>query len=265
MIGYTKSETVPSSLARGVAANAANCAAYDADPEAYRSGVAKFEISKGIYGTKVVKRVLKRDQHDKCAFCEAIFDANVAGDVEHYRPKGAVNSGTEIIFPGYYWLGYEWTNLCYACPDCNGSRKRTHFPLSEDAARALDHHDDIEIEEPLLLDPYGPRNPRDHIQFVGEMPVWSTDAGEKTVKILGLDRTGLARDRLDHLRMLTIMFEIVEVLGESDAPKEVQLVTRARALLEAAILPTAKFSSAATDHLIALAAGENHVPEAPAS
>lgn len=264
MIGYTKTVAVPSSLARGIAANAANCAAFDVDPEAYRAGTAKFEILKGIYGTKVVKRVLKRDQHDKCAFCEAIFDANVAGDVEHYRPKGAVNSGAEIILPGYYWRGYEWTNLCYACPDCNGSRKRTHFPLAEEAARALDHHGDIETEEPLLLDPYGPRDPRDHIQFVGEMPVGSTDAGEKTIKILGLDRTALARDRLDHLRMLTTMFEIVEVLSESDKPKAIEIVGRARALLAAAILPTAKFSSAATDHLIALAAGENHVPEEPA-
>ena len=94
MIRYDKSVAVPSSLRRGIAANTANCAAYDAVPAPYRRGDASFIITGGIYGTKVVKRHLKADQHDKCGFCEAIFDANVAGDVEHYRPKGAVMTAT---------------------------------------------------------------------------------------------------------------------------------------------------------------------------
>lgn len=100
MIRHTKSAAVPSSLGRGVQANEDNCTAYDTAAADYRSGARSFDIRKGIYGTDVVKRQLKADQHDKCAFCEAIFDANVAGDVEHYRPKGAVDTDAGRIYPG---------------------------------------------------------------------------------------------------------------------------------------------------------------------
>ena len=263
MIRYAKSAIVPSSLARGFAANDANCAAYDADPAAYRSGAEKFDITGGIYGTKVVKRHLKAAQHDKCAFCEAIFDANVAGDVEHYRPKGAVLTGDGRIYPGYYWLGYSWANLSYACPDCNEYRKRDHFPIALEDARALDHHDDIVHEGPLLLDPYGTEDPRQHIRFRGEAPIGRTPEGDATIDILALDRTTLARDRLDHLRQLSLLHQSVRLLEDDPRQASIDHVARLRTRLAAAVEPTAKFSAAATDHLAALDAGEDYLPEAP--
>lgn len=261
MIRYAKSAAVPSSLSRGVVANAANCAAYDADPAAFRGGDAAFDITGGIYGTKVVKRHLKADQHDKCGFCEAIFDANVAGDVEHYRPKGAVMTTTGRIHPGYYWLGYSWPNLSYACPDCNEYRKRDHFPLADEGARARDHHDNIAAEEPLLLDPYGARDPRQHILFRGEAPEGRTREGETTIEVLALDRTSLARDRLEHLRNLSRLHESVRLLEDDPRPAAITYVARTRAQLAAAVGATAKFSAASADHLAALDAGHHYLPE----
>lgn len=261
MIRYVKSATLPSSLKRGVPENAANCAAYDGDPEGYTSGRLEFDIKGSIYGTKVVKRHLKADQHDKCAFCEAIFDANVAGDVEHYRPKGAVDTGDGKIKPGYYWLGYDWANLSYACPDCNEYRKRDRFPLVLEAARALDHHDDIAHEEPLLLDPYGGRDPREHIVFRGEAPIGRTDEGRSTIEILALDRTTLARDRLQHLRTLSLHRASILMLEHDPRPEAAILVGKLRHALAAAVTPQAEFSAASADHLAALAANENYLPE----
>jgi len=263
VIRYDKSEPVPSSLRRGVAANAANCESYDADPAAYRSGAARFEITSAIYGTKVVKRRLKRDQHGKCGFCEAIFDANVAGDVEHYRPKGAVEAQGDRIYPGYYWLGYAWTNLSYACPDCNEYRKRDRFPLFDEEARALDHHGDIAAEQPFLLDPYGARDPRAHIAFRGEAPIGLTPEGKTTIDLLALGRTTLARDRLHHLRLLTSLRESIGLLEHDARPEAIEYVERARSELAAAVQPEARFSAASADHLAALAAGENYLPEVP--
>lgn len=261
MIRYAKSAAVPTSLRRGIAANAANFAAYDAEPAAFRSGDAKFDITGGIYGTKVVKRHLKADQHDKCAFCEAIFDANVAGDVEHYRPKGAVMTANGRIHPGYYWLGYNWPNLSYACPDCNGYRKRDHFPLANEGARARDHHDHTSAEEPLLLDPYGARDPRLHILFRGEAPTGRTREGKTTIELLALDRTSLARDRFDHLRNLSRLHESVQLLEDDLRPAAIEYVARTRAQLAAAVGPAAKFSAASFDHLAALDAGHHYLPE----
>lgn len=261
MIRYAKSAIVPSSLGRGIAPNAANCAAYDANPGAYTSGASKFDTTSKIYGTKVVKRHLKIDQHDKCGFCEAIFDANVAGDVEHYRPKGAVQTDDGKIYPGYYWLGYSWPNLSYACPDCNEYRKRDRFPLALEAARALDHHDDIVHEEPLLLDPYGAEDPRQHILFRGEAPIGRTPEGDATIDILALDRTTLARDRLQHLRHLSRLRESVLLLEHDPRPEAIAYVAKVRADLAAAIQSAAKFSAAAADHLAALDAGERYLPE----
>ena len=79
----------------------------------------------------------------------------IGGDVEHYRPKGAIGSGKTKIRPGYYWLAYNWNNLYYACADCNQYRKRAAFPLVDETNRALDHHGAIGNEDPLILDPGG--------------------------------------------------------------------------------------------------------------
>ena len=259
MIRLTKSAAVPSSLRRGVPATATNCANYDADPAAFRNGTKTFDITSSIYGTKVVKRRLKTDQHDKCAFCEAIFDANVAGDVEHYRPKGAVNTDTGKLLPGYYWLGYQWTNLSYACPDCNEYRKRDYFPLADEGRRARDHHGDVADEEPLLLDPYGPKDPREHIFFRGEAPINLTPEGYTTIKLLALDRTTLARDRYIHLKHLGFLRESIGLLKDDSRPQAADYIARARAQIAAAVEPKARFSAAAADHLAALEAGFNYV------
>lgn len=260
MIRFTKSPTVPSSLRRGLAANAANCAAFEADPEAYRTGAKTFDIKKGIYGTEVVKRQLKRDQYDKCGFCEAIFDANVAGDVEHYRPKTAIMIDTGRIYPGYYWRGYFWENLSYACPDCNSYRKRDLFPLVLEDARALDHNGDVDHEEPLLLDPYGARDPRQHIRFRGEAPISDTPEGNTTIEILALDRTTLARDRLHHLRQLSQMRKSVALLEHDPREEAIAFVAELRAQLAAAVEARSKFSAASADHLAALDAGQDYLP-----
>lgn len=263
MISLTKSNKSPSSLRRGIARTAQDCLDYDADPHGYRSGVSDFDITSKIYGTDVVKRTLKTDQHGKCAFCEAIFDANVAGDVEHYRPKGAIDTAAGRVKPGYYWLGYVWSNLSYACPDCNGYRKRARFPLRQEAARALDHHGDLAAEAPLLLDPYGAENPRDHIVFRGEAPEGLTDEGSETIAVLGLDRTALARDRLQRLRDLRLMWNAAQLLETDPRPEAAEQARLFRAELQAAVAPTAKFSAAADDYLRALEAGTDYLPPDP--
>ena len=262
MILFVKSRKAPSSLARGVAKTRENCHAYTADPAAYQAGIKIFDITKKIYGTEVVKRQLKLDQNDKCAFCEAIFDANSAGDVEHYRPKGAVETEQGKLHPGYYWLGYNWSNLSYACTDCNGYRKRDRFPLLDEALRARSHDNLVADEEPLILDPYGAKDPRNHITFRGEIPVGLTVEGRKTIEILSLNRTKLVLARLRHLRELTLHYDSLQMLQNraNSTPDEIAHIARLEARLASAMAPDAVFSGASIDHLGALAKGERLVP-----
>jgi hypothetical protein len=86
------------------------CAAYDADPESYRSGK-KMEVRKPIYASKVVKAELEARQHGKCCYCETLLDDHkpyAYSEVEHWRPKSS-----------YYWLGYSWDNLLLSRGFCN--------------------------------------------------------------------------------------------------------------------------------------------------
>jgi uncharacterized protein (TIGR02646 family) len=221
-------------LARGLAVNTENCGRYDAEPAAYQTGAKRFNFDERIYGAASVKAKLKADQHDKCCFCEAIFDANVAGDVEHYRPKGRVETSGGSFRPGYYWLAYDWTNLHYACPDCNQYRKRDRFPLTDEAHRARDHHGDVAAETPLLLDPAGAENPRDHIVFRGEVPIGQTPLGKCTIHILSLDRVALSRARLRHLRRLSELCDSITLLADDPRPEAMDYIARSRAELEAA-------------------------------
>ena len=71
--------------------------------------------------------------YGKCAYCEG--QIHNSGDIDHYRPRRAVededgnrvmvnsNGEERVPHPGYYWLAYEWSNLLYACSDCNRINK----------------------------------------------------------------------------------------------------------------------------------------------
>jgi len=88
----------------------------------------------------------------KCNYCESKIEHAATLQVEHYRPKGKVDSGENdhIELPGYYWLGLEWTNLLLACPKCNGKdAKGNKFPIR--GARAQLHHTVQTIENSLTL------------------------------------------------------------------------------------------------------------------
>ena len=132
MIRIYRPEAVPGNLEeKGKDRTAKDCADYDADPEAYHSGKKKFCITNKIYGTPAIKRKLLDAQHKKCCYCETKFLASDYGAVEHFRPKGSVSQNRNSIVekPGYFWLGYTWSNLLVSCSQCNTSYKGTRFPL----------------------------------------------------------------------------------------------------------------------------------------
>jgi uncharacterized protein (TIGR02646 family) len=249
MITIVKPNAGPASLAGGIARTVSNCGLYDVNSRAYREGRAKFAFLSSVYGSPNVKNALKRVQHNKCCYCEGDFEAHYAGDVEHYRPKGAIGSGKSSIKPGYYWLAYRWDNLYYACADCNQYRKRAAFPLADERRRALDHHANLADEDPLLLDPGGTRNPRDHIKFKLDVPIWTSEAGRTTVASIKLDREALCTRRRKHLKLLEVLLQIVRLLQHDAREESISAVRDARSSLLSYLRPEAEFFAATQDYL----------------
>ena len=93
------------------------------------------------YKDDEVRNALKKLYHNKCAYCEGkVKPAQNQPNIDHYRPKDKIKSVEN--HKGYYWLGYEWTNLLHTCTNCN-IIKSNQFPLKDESKRISD---DLEKE-----------------------------------------------------------------------------------------------------------------------
>ncbi len=231
----------------GVRRTREDCETYNANRNDYICGVRKFRFDQKIYGHKTVRDVLKRAQHKKCCFCEGKFSAHASGDVEHYRPKGAVqqDEDSEKLTPGYFWLAYSWNNLFWCCQICNRSHKKNLFPLDDPTKRARSHIDNVDAETPLILNPGGSEDPRKHIGFRQELAIGLTEAGRKTIQTVGLNRSELIEERLKRLRELDSLLKIVQISDSDPNFRITHLLGETRRKLEAAVLPEAVFSAMA--------------------
>lgn len=143
-----------------------------------------------LYKHDSVRAKLIEMFHHKCAYCESVYYATSAMEVEHYRPKEAV-FGNEL-HQGYWWLGATWDNLLPSCIFCNQRRtqtlpdslvghvglledegrfthgrsvttgKGTHFPVL--GSRVTNPDGDYSKELPLLLNPCKDQ-PQDHLEY----------------------------------------------------------------------------------------------------
>ncbi len=186
-----------------------------ADLAGVAAGHVKLPFDAKTYGAPPVKKALIRWQHGKCAFCEAKIDANQYGDVEHFRPKGAVADPAtgRLTRSGYWWLAYDWSNLFFVCQICNQAFKKNHFPLVDAARRARGPEDDLTAEAPLLLNPERDE-PSEHLGFEAEMIVPRTARGEATVRLLGLDRESMDEARRSVWHVLSALYLIWQRLPE---------------------------------------------------
>jgi len=172
----------------------------------------------------------------KCAYCEADYDATQPSDVEHFRPKGAIDTDAGRIKPGYWWLAATWENLLPSCIRCNrkeklllfdgtelSSGKANLFPLADETRRAAAVGQEVH-EDPLLLDP-SREDPADHLRFIDDeghcvaVPVdqnpesVSAKKARASIDIFGLNRAGLVRDRSRYMRWAKLSLARLEKLA----------------------------------------------------
>ena len=230
-----------------------NCELYDSNPEAYRSGVEKFSFKRSIYAHTTVKDALLCAQHKKCGYCESRFRANSPGAVEHFRPKGAAKQepGTAKHYPGYFWLAYRWENLLVSCEVCNTSFKGSLFPILDEHTRARSHHDPLEAETGIFVDPTS-EDPAHHIRFRRAEVEHLTERGLKTIQGLGLRRSELEDARAELLEPLEALITVIEELNDKVPESKVE---RARIVLNRSKRPQAEFSAMMRDFMSASGIG----------
>lgn len=183
------------------------------------------------YKSPDVKVLLESLFSGKCAYCESFYSETAPVDIEHYRPKGAIEG--EPDHPGYWWLAMEWDNLLPSCIDCNRKRKqitpkasdnllalvtdeherrkasvmntgkKDTFPIA--GPRAKDHTkpDQLVAEVPYLLNPCVD-NPDEHLEFLVDpkLPISlvlprggaGTPNGPAALPAAGANATAIAAD-----------------------------------------------------------------------
>ncbi|SDM66105.1 HNH endonuclease family protein [Kriegella aquimaris] len=185
----------------------------------------KHQFSTPYYASSIIKTKLSQIYNNKCAFCENDTTAGASLQVEHYRPKAKVTE--EANHPGYYWLGYEWSNLLYSCSKCNRS-KANFFPIKSTGTRINNpsiissgelnfsklrsYYVDYLNEGPLIINPEV-TCPRKHITFLPSGKIkGNTDEGKETILKCKLYRNPLviARKKL----ISDVLFELKKVVND---------------------------------------------------
>lgn len=175
-----------------------------------------------IYKSERVKEALIKLYHNKCAFCNQIPKGSPI-QVEHFRPKNGIMNEAHS---GYYWLGYEWSNLLLACGNCN-STKNNNFPLMPgtiripspiwigpnefDLSKCISTSIDLRDEKFVLLNPELD-HPDNHLfyELDGKINFYTGDIrGEESIS-----KYNLNRDELYINGRKQILDDIIEKLGK---------------------------------------------------
>ncbi len=195
-----------------------------------------------IYGSKKVKQSLLQAQHRKCAYCETRLVRDY-GQVEHCRPKAGWKQkrSDRLKVPGYFWLAYEWSNLCVSCAMCNDAgHKGNLFPLANPHRRATPAKPSHAAERPLLLDAFVD-DPETNIGWQESIPVPVNECprAAHTISTFRLDEDeALVDERRAHLKRLKA------ILNEASRANTPSVTRKALiTLMHEACLPEAPYSS----------------------
>lgn len=113
---------------------------------------------------QLLKPLLAQYFNYKCWYTEAPQQGTDV-DVDHYRPKKRVREtvSTDSPHDGYWWLAFCIENYRFSCIYANRRRKDVstgltggkadHFPVWNEKNRAKKPDDELDAEQPDLLDP----------------------------------------------------------------------------------------------------------------
>ena len=217
--------------------------------------------------------------NNKCWYCETEQERS-DNAVDHFRPKNRVAESPK--HEGYWWLAFDWTNYRFCCTYCNSRRrdkehgsaggKQDHFPLLVEDNRAYRPEDDIEAENPCLLDPTVATDPgllwfNDEGRAVSRYPdrEHRNLRAEKSIELYNLNYfvTEEKRRRL-YRRIKTLVSKgnrcfVQSISATAPAERELaeEMLTQVMSELMDAISSREQFSAAARTYLLGLRDAEN--------
>ena len=175
-------------------------------------------------------------QDGKCAYCEFMVAGGAYGDVEHFRPKAAVDEMgvvttrgeprdrqlTRTWDQGYWWLAFDWNNLLLCCQICNETWKGAVFPArTPSGGRHRVVPGRSRRERVLLLNPFDVADVSPHITFTPLGQVQGlTDEGRNTIAACGLFRPALLTQRAT-LRTQVVNLLSIASRGDAQSVQEV--------------------------------------------
>ncbi len=251
--------------------------AFFTDPANYANEVKLTEKSFtfSVYKNPELVSALETTFGTKCAYCESRFAHVTPKDIEHFRPKSEIETGSGALRPGYFWLAGEWDNLLVSCPECNRARnhevpgqaekmrlgKATQFPLSDEGRRVRSrgpHADEDGVR--LLLNPCLDQ-PEEHLTFDENGMIRArADAqgkpsrmGAVSITVYALQRKGLVEERLRVLNQLRFHLtqlghlvkhhNLLKVLGAgaTDLASNADQIRAVKDVLHAMFAPDAPF------------------------
>ncbi len=170
-------------------------------PELLRSGIAERIINRtkrvesNDYNRLGVKDKLLFIYAHCCAFCEK--RVGKYDDIEHFRPKHAI---TGVNTEGYYWLGFVWSNLLIACPECNRDAKKNHFPI---AGTRMNAHMPIDFTDMVAVIEFFRRNHIKSLEHQDEQHILLHPVLDNPDDYLVFEMNGTVTAKNDNIRGLT--------------------------------------------------------------
>lgn len=194
----------------------------------------KHKFKGSIYRNGTIAE-LKTLYKNKCGYCESNTSAGAELRVDHYRPKDKVKE--DSTHTGYFWLGYEWSNLVLACEKCNRS-KSNKFPLGTNSVRItspplisgtsdydmgqfLITHNSHDLEIPLIINPEKDSDLKLWFIFLpsGKI-VGLNNKAKKTIEVCKLNREPLliARKKIINIYQRRVRKILCEYRRTNDTP-----------------------------------------------
>lgn len=197
---------------------------------------------------------LKELSHRKCWYSEA-KETFSYWHVDHFRPKKKVKDLNGNESEGYWWLAFDWHNYRLA-GSAGNVPKSTYFPLRTGCHRANGPTEDVNDEEPCLLDPTKLSDPA-LLSFDDEGKIcpadpdgpWNKERAETTIKVLNLNYGDLVSARKSLWeqcnrkinRALNLMKELQEIRSATKKAKVEEILIELRKMVS----QTEPFSSVA--------------------